>query len=69
MILTEDQDLASNNVMINNLTQVSFKAGGNNNSTVNFQNPDMEWPVSLQDIFDTKLDLFIDYNLYNYFRL
>jgi microcystin-dependent protein len=56
MILTEDQDLASNNVMINNVSQVSFKAGGNNNSTINFQNPDMDWPVSLQDIFDTKLD-------------
>jgi microcystin-dependent protein len=56
MILTEDQDLESNNVMINNLTQVSFKAGGNNNSTVNFPNPNMDWPVSLQDIFDSKLD-------------
>lgn len=56
MILTEDQDIGANKVMIKNLTQVEFEAGGNNNGTVNFPNPDMDWPVSLQDIFDTKLD-------------
>ena len=56
MVLTEDQDLQANEVQIDNLTQVIFKAGGNNNSTINFPNPQAEWPVSLQDIFDTKLD-------------
>lgn len=56
MTLTEDQYLESNKVLINNLTQVEFTAGGNNNGTINFPNPDMAWPVSLQDIFDTKLD-------------
>ena len=56
MVLTEDQELGSNNVMIDNLTQVNFVAGGNDNTTINFADPNTEWPVNLQQLFDSKLD-------------
>jgi len=56
MVLTEDQELGANNVMIDNLTQVNFVAGGNDNMTINFADPTTEWPVNLQQLFDSKLD-------------
>jgi hypothetical protein len=56
MIITEDQDLQANDVLIDNLVQVVFQAGGNDNSTIKFSDPEREWPVTLQEIFDTKLD-------------
>ena len=62
MIISEDQDLQANNVMINNLTQVSFKACGrdeNNTNKIVSADPTINWengPLTLQDVFDTKLN-------------
>jgi hypothetical protein len=56
MILSEDQDLGANNVMIDNLTQVYFKAGANDNLSINFADPNTTWPATLQQVIDSKLD-------------
>jgi len=62
MIISEDQDLQANNVIIDNLTQVSFKACGRDANNVNkivSADPTIDWaigPLNLQDIFDTKLN-------------
>ncbi len=62
LVVTEDQDLGSNNVTIDNLTQVKFVACGrdqNNNNKIVIADSNIDWkngPLSLQDIFDTKLN-------------
>lgn len=53
MVISEDQDLGTNNVSIVNLNQVNFVAGSEN---ISFPDPNMTWPVTLQDLFDTKLN-------------
>lgn len=55
MILTEEQNLEANEVIINNMNQVSFKGAGDN-TTINFQDPNATWPATLLQILNTKLD-------------
>ena len=54
MVISENQDLGTNEVSITNINQVNFIAG--DESTISFANPNLTWPVTLQDLFDTKLN-------------
>ena len=62
IVLSENQEVGANEVIINNLTQVKFLACGRDSNGTNkivISEENIDWendPLSLQDIFDTKLN-------------